>query len=463
MWHEPTELADLSYSGRNNARLASDQPVRASNPPSNHNSTKWTARQTTYFYLAMISLCIIALMAALDATSISIAIPTITKELDGAAVEGFWSGTGFLLPCTVFQPVFGSLSDIFGRKPALSVSLVLFAVGAVLAAVAKTMTLLLAGRAVQGVGGGGIVVLAEIIITDVVELRQRGNYFAALAAMWALGSVVGPVVGGAFAELDWTWIFWINLPFIAVSAPPMIYFLRLKKKESQLVSKLRKVDWIGGFLFIASTIGLLIPITWGGINYAWDSWQTLAPLAASFIGIVAFILWEAFVAVHPLIRLRVLRGRTAGVTYLGDFIHGLVMWCRYVLPQPYLLTHQAEHRSLTTHTQPILPTSLLPSRQAPRPHPLRHRPLPDQLRHSTRSRRRRRHRHQARQIPVVRLDWLVPRYPGLRAHDSFRCRYQHRLLGCRHTDHGFRDGHASDGTHVCDSSCHTGGRSGVCC
>lgn len=325
MWTSPTELADLSYDGRHLA-TSDTQPLQSS-PRSSNNGDR---RQTAYFYLAMVSLCIIALMAALDATSISIAIPTITKDLNGTAVEGFWSGTGFLLPCTVFQPLFGSMSDIFGRKPALCVSLVLFAVGAVLAAVAKDMTLLLAGRAVQGIGGGGIVVLAEIIITDVVELRRRGNYFAALAAMWALGSVIGPVVGGAFAEVDWTWIFWINLPFIAVSTPAMVYFLRLKKKEAQLLQKLRKVDWIGGFLFIASTTGFLIPITWAGINYPWDSWQTLVPLIVSFVGIVAFLLWDAFAAQDPLIRLRVLKNRTASVTYLGDFIHGLVMWCRYI-------------------------------------------------------------------------------------------------------------------------------------
>lgn len=358
MWSS-TELTSLSPGDDDTAPPAA-RPLQSSQHSSQQSSMKRTAKQSTHFYLAMASLCIIALMAALDATSISIAIPTITRELDGTAVEGFWSGTGFLLPCTVFQPVFGSLSDIFGRKPALCVSLVLFAVGAVLAAVAHDMMLLLAGRAVQGVGGGGIVVLAEIIITDVVELRYRGNYFAALAAMWALGSVVGPVVGGAFAETDWTWIFWINLPFIAVSTPAMVYFLRLKKKETHLLQKLRRVDWIGGFLFIASTTGFLIPVTWGGINYAWDSWETLAPLIASFLGLVAFVLWEAFVAQDPLIRLRVLRGRTAGVTYLGDFIHGLVMWCRYVswYPEPdrdgYMLTIAA----YTTNPSTTRPSSV---------------------------------------------------------------------------------------------------------
>lgn len=370
-----TELGHLYNGDQDNTYAASNGQATQTPTDEQLTTEKPTRRQTIHFYLAMVSLCVIALMAALDATSISTAIPTITKELNGMAIEGFWSGTGFLLPCTVFQPVFGSMSDIFGRKPALCVALALFAAGAVLAAVAKDMTLLLAGRAVQGVGGGGVVVLAEIIITDVVELRRRGNYFAALAAMWAIGSVLGPVVGGAFAEHDWTWIFWINLPFIAVSTPPMIYFLSLKKKEAELVQKLIKVDWVGGFLFIASTTGFLIPVTWGGINYAWDSWQTLVPLIVSFFGIVAFVLWEAFKAADPLIRLRVLKSRTAGVTYLCDFIHGLLIWCRCVFQQSnpshleaYLLPASSTNRSTSKPSRAIarsIPASI--SSQPPSP------------------------------------------------------------------------------------------------
>ena len=150
------------------------------------------------FHLAWASLCIITLMAALDATSLSVALSQIAHSLAGSTIEAFWAGTSFLLTSTVFQPVIGSLSSIFGRKALLMVSLVFFAVGAIVAALAKRgdgMAVLLIGRSVQGIGGGGVIVLAEILGTDMVPLRQRGLYMAMINAMWAFGSVGGPLIG----------------------------------------------------------------------------------------------------------------------------------------------------------------------------------------------------------------------------------------------------------------------------
>ena len=235
----------------------------------------------------------------------------------------------------MFQPVIGSFSDIFGRKPLVYLSLVFFLVGAILGATAQdTMTMLLVGRSIQGVGGGGVLVLTEIIVTDLVPLRFRGNYFSLIASMWAIGSVSGPLIGGAFSqEVSWRWIFWINLPFIGIGAPMVILFLKLNFKVTTLGQQLRRVDWIGMVLFIGSTTGILIPITWGGINYPWNSWRTLVPLLVSLAGLAAFIIWDDRFASDPLIRTRVMKSRTAAVTFLGDFIHGLIIWCMlYYMP-----------------------------------------------------------------------------------------------------------------------------------
>lgn len=201
------------------------------------------------FYLTFITLSTITLIVALDATSLSVALPIIAYSLGGTAIEAFWSGTSFLLASTVFQPVFASLSHIFGRKPivssvslsyclfplrlfipwlclypscifSLSLSflpcsashsvlmtrkqvilvLILFTIGAIVCAVANNFTTLLIGRSLQGVGGGGIIALTEIIVTDLVPLRLRGQWFGFLGMMWAIGSVSGPLVGGAFAQ-----------------------------------------------------------------------------------------------------------------------------------------------------------------------------------------------------------------------------------------------------------------------
>lgn len=150
------------------------------------------------FHLAWTSLCIVTLMAAVDATSLSVALSQIARSLSGSTIEAFWAGTSFLLTSTVFQPVIGSLSSIFGRKALLMISLVFFGAGAIIAALARRsdgMAVLLVGRSVQGVGGGGVIVLAEILGTDMVPLRQRGLYMAIINAMWAVGSVSGPLIG----------------------------------------------------------------------------------------------------------------------------------------------------------------------------------------------------------------------------------------------------------------------------
>lgn len=130
----------------------------------------------------------------------------MSSRLGGSAIEAFWSGTSFLLCSTVFQPSTTTLSDIFGRRPVILVSLVLFFVGALVAGVANNFSQILIGRCIQGVGGGSIAVLAEIVVTDRVPLRLRGNYYGILSAMYSLGSVLGPILGGGFSE-NVTWVF----------------------------------------------------------------------------------------------------------------------------------------------------------------------------------------------------------------------------------------------------------------
>ncbi|KAF2118570.1 major facilitator superfamily domain-containing protein [Lophiotrema nucula] len=261
----------------------------------------------------------------------------MAKVLGGSAIEAFWSGTSFLLTSTVFQPVIGSFSHIFGRKPLIYVSLALFLAGAVVSALANNFTVILIGRSIQGVGGGGIIALTEIVITDMVPLRERGVWFSLISAMWSIGTVAGPLLGGGFAQsVSWRWIFWINLPFIGIGGVMITLFLQLNYKASSFMAKLRRVDWIGMVLFLGSTTGFLIPLTWGGVQYDWDSWRTLVPLLVSAAGLVAFILHQEFVAPEPLIRTSVFKNTTAAVTYVETVIHGILLWSiLYYLPLYY--------------------------------------------------------------------------------------------------------------------------------
>ena len=141
----------------------------------------------------------------------------------------------------------------------------LFTIGAVIASVATNAVVLLVGRSVQGIGGGGgLVALTYVIITDLVTLRERGKWLSVISLQWAIGSVTGPVIGGAFAEnKNWRWIFWLNIPFCAIAFVAIPVCLRLTPKAGSIFEKLKTFDWFGSFLFISSLTSFLIPLTWG--------------------------------------------------------------------------------------------------------------------------------------------------------------------------------------------------------
>jgi MFS family permease len=164
------------------------------------------------FFLAFSSMSAITLMVALDATSLGNALPvrniltnTISKLiklfqkmaqlLNGTAIQAFWAGTSYLLASTVLQPIIGSFSHIFGRKPLVLISVMFFTVGIIIASIANDFTVILIGRSIQGIGGGGILTMVEIVVTDLVPLRIRGQYYSLISSMWAIGSVAGPILG----------------------------------------------------------------------------------------------------------------------------------------------------------------------------------------------------------------------------------------------------------------------------
>ncbi|OJD12889.1 hypothetical protein AJ78_06585 [Emergomyces pasteurianus Ep9510] len=293
-----------------------------------------TFRPTGRTWLVLLTLAVLSLMVALDGTSISVALPVIAAKLKGSAIEAFWSGTAFLLCSTVFQPNFASFSNIFGRKPLILIALVLFFVGTLVAGLANDFTSMLVGRSIQGVGGGGLIALTEIVITDLIPLRERGTYFGLLSVMWSIGSVTGPILGGGFSQnVSWRWIFYINFPFIGVGAVFIILFLKLNFVPASLMEKLRRVDYVGSVLFVGSTASFLIPVTWGGVMYEWDSWRTLVPLIIGIVGLIVTMIYEYKFAEDPIIPITIFATRTAIVSYLETVLHGLVLWCGlYYLP-----------------------------------------------------------------------------------------------------------------------------------
>lgn len=294
-------------------------------------------RPGTRFYLAFSALAALSLVVALDGTSISVALPVIAKALNGSATDAFWAGTSFLLSSAVVQPIFAAFSHIFGRKQLCLIAVAFFLAGTLVAGLSVNMAMMLVGRSVQGIGGGGIQALTNILITDLVPLRHRGQWIGVIGAVWAIGSVSGPVVGGALASpSNWKWIFYLNLPFIAISFVLVALFIRLKAIPSSLSHKLRQADWVGSAIFAASLTSILIPLAWGGIQYEWASWRVIAPLGFGLAGFIILAYHERFVAIEPIIRIEIFANRTTNIAYLTTALHGMVLWCLLYYQPLYL-------------------------------------------------------------------------------------------------------------------------------
>ena len=251
----------------------------------------------------------------------------ITVAIHGNAIEAFWAGTSFLLTSTVWQPNWVAFSHLWVRRPLLLLALTFFTVGSIVCAVSKNFTMMLVGRSIQGTGGGGIIAITEIIITDMVPLRERGNYFALISIVWAIGSVSGPLIGGALAQRNaWRWIFYLNLPIVAIGFVGIIAFLKLENRKRTLKEKLAEIDYVGSVLFLASSTSFLIAITWGGVMFAWSSWDTLVPIILGVFGLSFFVIWEAKLATHTVLPLAIFRNKDSNIAYFLTFIHGIILW-----------------------------------------------------------------------------------------------------------------------------------------
>lgn len=280
-------------------------------------------------YLLMCTLAVISLMVALDATILVSVLPTLAVDLGGSATDAFWAGTSYLLACAVCQPFIAALSDIFGRKEMLITSVLFFTMGTALCApIAKTFAVFFVGRAIQGIGGGGIITMGQVIFADIVPLRQRPKYFAIVLAAWALGSVLGPLIGGLFVEhVFWAWCFYLNFPFCVLGLVLVPIYVKLTTPKTTLAFKLARVDWVGSILFTASTTSFLVGISWGGIQFRWSSHQVIVPLTCGVAGIILTIIWESSFAREPILRPSLFHSSSAIITYACALFQGLILFC----------------------------------------------------------------------------------------------------------------------------------------
>lgn len=259
-------------------------------------------------------------LAALDATIVATALPTIVGDLGGLERLS-WVVTAYLLAQTVVTPLYGKFGDLYGRKTLFQVAIILFLVGSALCGLAGSIGQLIAFRAIQGLGAGGLVVLSQAIIADVVSPRERGRYQGYFGATFGIATVIGPLLGGAMTDhLSWRWVFYVNIPVGVAALLVTSATLPANSRRRQVT-----IDWAGTFLLSAAITALVLLTTWGGNEYEWAS-PTILGLGVGVIAlIVALIAVERRVA-EPALPLRLFRIRTVSVACAVSFVLGVAMY-----------------------------------------------------------------------------------------------------------------------------------------
>ena len=260
------------------------------------------------------------LLAALDQTIVSTALPTIVSDLGGLEHLS-WVVTAYLLASTAATPLWGKLGDQYGRKRLFQVAIVIFLVGSALCGMAQNMAQLIAFRAVQGVGGGGLMVLSMAIVGDVVPPRERGRYQGLFGAVFGASSVLGPLLGGVFTEhLSWRWVFYVNLPVGVVALAVIAAVLRIPRRSTRHV-----IDYLGTLLIASVATCLVLVASLGGTTWDWGSVQIVGLALLGVVLAVAFVAVERRAA-EPVLPLKLFRVRTFTLSAVISFVVGFAMF-----------------------------------------------------------------------------------------------------------------------------------------
>src|SRR5690554_2483454 len=272
--------------------------------------------------LVFTTLIIVMLLASLSQMVLSSALPTIAGELHSVELMP-WVITGYMLTATIMMPIYGNLSDLLGRKPLLLAAILVFVAGSVLGGLAPDMITLIIARGLQGLGGGGVIILSQAAIADVVPARDRGKYMGIMGGAFAFSSVAGPLLGGWITEgPGWRWAFWMNVPLGAIALVATIVLLRLPAVQRVLKPK---IDYLGMMLLVVLTSAIVLIGTWGGSVYAWTSPEILTLLAVTVVSIALFVIVESRAA-EPIMPMHMFRERNFVLTTISALFVAIGMF-----------------------------------------------------------------------------------------------------------------------------------------
>ena len=293
-------------------------------------------------------------LAALDQTIVATALPTIAGDLKGLNHLS-WVVTAYLIASTISLPLWGKFGDLYGRKRFFQISIVIFLIGSMLSGLSHTMVELIACRAIQGIGAGGLMVGSQAIIGDVIPPRQRGRYMGYFGAVFGLSSILGPLAGGWFTQhASWRWIFYINVPIGIVALIAIAIVLKIPAHRVH-----HKIDWWGTTFLSAGVVALILLTTWGGTTYAWGSTLILTLGLGGVALLVVFCLIEMR-AVEPIIPLVLFRNRTFSAASAVGFVIGFTMFGAIIYLPLYLqIVHGASPTKSGLELLPVVGGMLL--------------------------------------------------------------------------------------------------------
>ncbi|EFR03593.1 hypothetical protein MGYG_06587 [Nannizzia gypsea CBS 118893] len=350
---ESVEVSPVKPSTEPPAALAREPMVdqkrastRTESPPDNtidvSEDQNLPSRSKLRIFSIMLMLCLVLFLSALDQTIVATAIPSITKDLRSAS--GYtWIGAAYLLSMCATNPMWVRISDIWGRKPGLLGAIVIFAIGSTIAAAATNIAMLIAGRAVQGMAGGGIISLVYIIIADLFSMRHRALYISATALVWVLAGTTGPVIGGALSQYaSWRWCFWINLPVCGASFITLMLYLNLHNPHTKLRDGIKAIDWIGTFSILTIVVLLLLGLDFGGVTFPWNSPTVICMIVFGTALIDFFLFAEKRLARYPLMDLRIFKDWSNNAVIIVAATHSMATrGSEYYLPLYFQSVQQA--------------------------------------------------------------------------------------------------------------------------
>src|SRR6266566_2837483 len=268
----PSDVADLT----------SKQPDTSQE----YEQPRYSRRDTV---LTMIGVLMVMLLASLDQTIVATAMPRVIADLNGFD-RYTWVTTAYLLTSTVTVPIYGKLSDLYGRKPIFLFGVVVFLIGSALSGASQNMNQLIAFRAIQGLGAGALMPIAIAIVADLFTPRERGKWQGLTGAVWGFSAIIGPTLGGWITQnASWRWVFYVNIPIGLAAMLVLIFLMPTLRGKAKEIS----IDYIGAALLVLGTVPLLLGFTWAGTQYDWSSPQIIGLFAWSLLTLTGFIFYEA--------------------------------------------------------------------------------------------------------------------------------------------------------------------------